>query len=139
KAVPKTSGATGVQVVLPVQRGPSFSDLRRFGKFLSEYLVARHPGLFTVARRKRDRGEKSYLDYLRFYPGKTLVAPYTPRSLPGPPVRAPLTWEEVRRGVKPADFHLLNMAERLREKGDLLASAPPQDLTAILASLPSRV
>jgi len=139
KAVPKTSGATGVQIVLPVARGPTFADLRRFGQFLSEYLAARHPGLFTVARRKRDRGDKIYLDYLQFYPGKTLAAPYTPRARPGAPVSAPLTWEEVRRDVKPADFHLLNMAERLREKGDLLASVPPQDLTDILASIPARL
>lgn len=138
QAVPKTSGATGVQIVLPVARGPTFDDLRRFGRFICEYLVARYPDLFTIARRKKDRGDKIYLDYLQFYLGKTLAAPYTPRARPGAPVSAPLEWEEVRRNVKPADFHLNNIVERLREKGDLLAAVPPQNLTAILQSISRR-
>jgi len=134
-AVPKTSGATGVQIVMPIERGPGFDDLRAFGKFVSEYLAARHPQLFTVERLKKDRGGRIYLDYLQFYPGRTLAAPYTPRARPGAPVSAPLTWEEVGRAPKPADFHLLNMEERLQKCGDLLARLKPQPLGAVIESM----
>ncbi len=135
RAVPKTSGATGVQIVMPIERGPSFDDLRRFGKFVSEYLVAQNPGLFTVERLKKDRGNLIYLDYLQHYAGKTLPAAYSPRARMGATVSTPLAWEEVRRNVKPTDFHLLNIRERLRKQGDLLAAAPRQSLASILNQL----
>jgi bifunctional non-homologous end joining protein LigD len=138
QAVPKTSGATGIQVVMPIQRGPTYDDLRAFGKFVSEYLTAKNPGLFTVERYKKDRGDKIYLDYLQFYPGRTLAAPYTPRARPGAPVSTPLAWEEVRRDVHPGDFHLLNIMDRLRERGDLIRATPPQPLGAVLRAIPAR-
>jgi len=134
-AVPKTSGATGVQIVMPIERGPSFDDLRRFGKFLSEFLVAQNPRLFTVERLKKDRGNLIYLDYLQHYAGKTLPAPYSPRARAHATVSTPLAWEEVRRDVKPTDFHLLNIRERLHQHGDLLSRASRQSLTPILSSL----
>jgi bifunctional non-homologous end joining protein LigD len=134
-AVPKTSGATGVQIVMPIERGPGFDDLRQFGKFISEYLVAKNPRLFTVERMKKDRDDRIYLDYLQHYAGKTLPAPYSPRARPHATLSTPLSWEEVRQDVKPTDYHLLNIGERLRERGDLLASAPRQDLGPILAHL----
>jgi len=134
-AVPKTSGATGVQLVMPIVRGPTFDDLRRFGKFVSEYLTAKHPQLFTVERLKKNRGTNIYLDYLQFYPGRTLVAPYSPRARPGAPVSTPLEWDEVRADVRPADFHLLNIEQRLKERGDLLAKLPPQPLGEVLRTM----
>ncbi len=134
-AVAKTSGATGVQVVMPIERGPDFDALRRFGKFLSEYLVARHPRLFTVERLKKDRGPMIYLDYLQHYAGKTLPAPYSPRARPMATLSTPLTRDEVRRDVKPTDFHLLNVPQRLRERGDPLAAAPVQSLAPVIDHL----
>ena len=134
-AVPKTSGATGVQIVMPIQRGPSFDDLRAFGKFISEYLAARHPKLFTVERLKKDRGDKIYLDYLQFYPGRTLAAPYPPRARPGAPVSTPLTWEEVGRNPRAADFHLLNIEDRLKARGDLISQMKPQPLGQVIQSM----
>lgn len=134
-AVPKTSGATGVQVVMPIERGPTFEELRAFGKFASEYLVARHPRLFTVERFKKDRGTLIYLDYLQFFPGRTLAAPYTTRARPGAPVSTPLTWEEVGRNPVAADYNLLNIGQRLHERGDLIAQLKPQPLGQVLMSM----
>jgi bifunctional non-homologous end joining protein LigD len=134
-AVPKTSGATGIQVVMPIERGPTFDELRAFGKFVSEYLTARNPKLFTIERFKKDRGDLIYLDYLQFHPGRTLAAPYTPRARPGAPVSTPLTWEEVGRNPVATDFNLLNIEERLRLHGDLISLMKPQPLGKILKSI----
>lgn len=134
-AVPKTSGATGVQVVMPIERGPTYDELRAFGKFISEYLTARNPKLFTVERFKKDRGTRIYLDYLQFHPGRTLAAPYTPRARPGAPVSTPLTWEEVGRNPSAADFNLLNISERLRMRGDLIGKMPLQPLGRVIQSM----
>jgi bifunctional non-homologous end joining protein LigD len=137
-AVPKTSGATGVQIIAPLQVGLTFDDLREIGQFIGEYLASKHPRLFTVERLKKNRGNLIYVDYLQHYGGKTLSAPYTPRARKGATVSAPLTWDEVNGGVRIADFHLLNMEERLRRTGDLIDRAAPQDLRPILGFIRKR-
>jgi bifunctional non-homologous end joining protein LigD len=134
-SVPKTSGATGVQIYVPIRRGYTFAQLRSIGEFICTYLAKKHPRLFTIERFKKNRGDRIYLDYLQHWTGKTLSAPYTPRGTPHATVSTPLTWEEVRSEADPRNFHLLNIEERLRERGDLLQSVPPQNLDAILRAL----
>lgn len=131
-SVPKTSGATGVQIVVPITPDLTFDELRAIGQFMGEYLSRAHPGLFTIERLKKNRGDLIYFDYLQHYQGKTLSAPYTPRARKAASVSTPLTWDEVRAGVRPADFHLLNIGARLRTVGDLLERAAPQNLRPIL-------
>lgn len=135
EAVAKTSGATGIQVVMRIESGPTYDDLRRFGKFVSEYLTAKNPQLFTVERLKKNRGSLIYLDYLQFHPGRTLVSAYSPRARAGAPVSTPLDWSEVRADPSPADFNLLNIVARLRERGDLIGSMKPQRLGDVLKQI----
>lgn len=135
-SVPRTSGATGVQIYVPLQEGCSFDDLRRLGLFVGRFVTERHPGLFTLERRKHLRGSGIYFDYLQFWPGKTISAAYTPRARPLATVATPLTWDEVRRSPSPLAFNLLTIGERLSAKGDLLASAKPQSLQDVLAAIP---
>lgn len=132
-SVPKTSGATGVQIYVPIREGYTFRQLRTLGEFIGRFLTEKHPDLFTLERMKKDRGGKIYFDYLQHWPGKTLSAPYTPRARPGATVSTPLTWDEVRRGADPARFNLLTIEERLKENGDLIRRVPPQNLDPILA------
>ncbi|GAB7054297.1 MULTISPECIES: non-homologous end-joining DNA ligase [unclassified Paenibacillus] len=135
KSVPKTSGATGVQIYVPIpaDRGYTFEELRGIGQFVASYAVQKHPKLFTVERLKKDRGTLIYIDYLQHWYGKTLSAPYTPRARKDATVSTPLTWEEVSLRCDPRDFHLLNIIERLQQKGDLIAQLPPQNLDHVLS------
>ncbi|MBW4081408.1 non-homologous end-joining DNA ligase [Paenibacillus sp. S150] len=135
-SVPKTSGATGVQIIVPVRPGVTFDDLRRIGHFVGRYVTEKRPDLFTLERLKKHRGDKIYFDYLQHYGGKTLAAPYTPRARPLATVSTPLLWEEVERNVSPEEFHLLNIEERLSRLGDLIAKLPPQPVEAIISKLP---
>jgi bifunctional non-homologous end joining protein LigD len=130
-SVPKTSGATGVQIVVPVEPDLTFDELRDIGRFVGEYLASRHPKLFTIERLKKNRGDLIYFDYLQHYAGKTLSAPYTPRARPAASVSTPLTWDEVRADARPADFNLHTIGPRLRRLGDLLERAPRQNLRPI--------
>ncbi len=135
-SVPKTSGATGVQIIVPVQQGITFEELRKTGHFIGRYVTEKRPDLFTLERLKKHRGDKIYFDYLQHYGGKTLAAPYTPRARPGATVSTPLLWEEVARNVSPLDYHLLNIEERLNRTGDLIAKVAPQPVGEIAAKLP---
>ncbi|MNM58200.1 putative ATP-dependent DNA ligase YkoU [compost metagenome] len=138
-SVPKTSGATGVQIIVPIEYGVTFDELRTIGHFIARFVTERFPDLFTIERLKKDRGDKIYFDYLQHYSGKTLAAPYTPRAKAAASVSTPLTWDEVKRNPHPSEFNLLNISERLQQKGDLLQAVPPQSVDLILRHLKSPV
>ncbi|RXZ81489.1 DNA polymerase domain-containing protein [Paenibacillaceae bacterium] len=132
QSVPKTSGATGVQIIVPLTARLTFDELRSIGQFIGEYLANTHPRLFTVERLKKNRGDLIYVDYLQHYQGKTIAAPYTPRARAGATVSTPLLWEEVARDVRPTQFHLLNIADRLEKHGDLIQQLAPQNMQPII-------
>jgi bifunctional non-homologous end joining protein LigD len=133
RSIPKTSGATGVQIWVPIQRGYTFEQLRSIGLFVASFAVQKHPRLFTIERLKKDRGRLIYIDYLQHWLGKTLSAPYTPRARKDATVSTPLLWEEVARRCDPREFTLLTIEGRLKDKGDLLSLVPPQNLDRVLS------
>ncbi|MFC4812760.1 non-homologous end-joining DNA ligase [Paenibacillus sp. GCM10023250] len=137
-STPKTSGATGVQIIVPLVKDLTFDELRRIGEFVGSYLADKHPRLFTVERLKKHRGDLIYVDYLQHYQGKTIIAPYSPRARAAASVSTPLHWDEVRRGAAIADYHLLNIEERLRREGDLLDRVHAQSLRTILTFIGRR-
>lgn len=116
---PKTSGATGVQVYVPVEPRYTYGQVRAFAEFFCRVLEKTFPEKATTERSVAKRGGKVYLDYMQNAKGKTLIAPYCPRPLPGAPVSAPLTWEELEGGAVPSMFTVKTMPRRLEEKGDL--------------------
>lgn len=136
-STPKTSGATGVQIVVPVVPDLTFDELRKIGEFVGSYLCDKHPRLFTIERLKKNRGDLIYIDYLQHYQGKTIIAPYSPRARAGATVSTPLHWEEVRRNAAITDYHLLNIEGRLLAQGDLLDRVAPQSLHQILTFIRS--
>jgi len=131
-SVPKTSGATGVQIYIPIRSGVTFGELRQLGHFIAEYVTRLHPKLFTMERLKKDRGERIYFDYLQHWPGKTISAPYTPRARGHATVSTPLTWDEVKRGARPTEFNLNTIEARLGTMGDLIDLVPQQPLEEVL-------
>ncbi|MGO4730770.1 non-homologous end-joining DNA ligase [Paenibacillus sp. 2KB_22] len=135
RSIPKTSGATGVQIIVPIVQGITFDELRDIGYFVGKYVTQKYPDLFTLERLKKDRGDRIYFDYLQHYGGKTLAAPYTPRAKSGATVSTPLTWDEVRNNVSIQDYHLMNIVERLNDTGDLIAAVEPQPVELILKHL----
>ncbi|MET8505107.1 non-homologous end-joining DNA ligase [Streptomyces sp. NPDC004787] len=94
-SLPMTTGSRGLHVVVPLRRGETFDEVRAFARGLADLLAARHPDELTTAARKKDRGERLYLDVQRNGYGQTAVAPYAVRARPGAPVAAPLDWAEL--------------------------------------------
>ncbi|MFC5446889.1 non-homologous end-joining DNA ligase [Paenibacillus aestuarii] len=135
QSVAKTSGATGVQIYIPIREGYTFEQLRRIGHFVGAFVVKKYPNLFTIERFKKNRGDKIYVDYLQHWYGKTLSAPYTPRARKDASVSTPLLWKEVELHPSPKEFNLHTVIERLRRMGDLIETVPPQNLDTVLARL----
>ena len=94
-SVPMTTGSKGVHVVVPVNGHDDFDDVRAFAREVAEELVRAHPERLTTEARKKDRGDRLYLDIQRNAYAQTAVVPYTVRARPGAPVATPLTWEQL--------------------------------------------
>ncbi|HJV46404.1 MAG TPA: non-homologous end-joining DNA ligase [Bacillota bacterium] len=119
---PKTSGATGIQIYLPIATRYSYEETRQLNKFIAQYIEGKYPHLVTLERLVKNRGTKLYFDYLQHWEGKTLPAPYSARARTAASVSAPVTWEEVYQGFHPTDFTLRNMKERIDKMGDLFST-----------------
>ncbi|WGR93110.1 hypothetical protein MTX20_35820 [Bradyrhizobium sp. ISRA435] len=116
----KTSGKSGIHVLVPLGDGHTFAEVRRFGKLLAERVAADIPNLATTQHRIGKRRGRVYLDYMRNAIGQTAAAPYSLRPSPGALVSAPLEWHEVRKGLRPDQFTIKTIFKRLKAKGDML-------------------
>ncbi|WP_026247567.1 MULTISPECIES: non-homologous end-joining DNA ligase [unclassified Streptomyces] len=86
-----TTGSRGLHLVVPLDRRSDFDTVRSFARDVAELLAARHPDRLTTAVRKKDRGDRLYLDVQRNGYAQTAVAPWTVRAKPGGPVAAPIS------------------------------------------------
>ncbi|MEV5811445.1 non-homologous end-joining DNA ligase [Streptomyces mutabilis] len=90
-----TTGSRGLHVVVPLNGRQDFDDVREFARDVAEVLAAERPGRLTTAARKKDRGDRLYLDIQRNAYAQTAVAPFTVRALPGAPVATPFSWDQL--------------------------------------------
>ncbi|POX50850.1 ATP-dependent DNA ligase [Streptomyces sp. Ru71] len=94
-SAPMTTGSRGLHVVVPLSGRQDFEAVRQFARDVAELLAAGHPDRLTTAARKKDRGDRLYLDVQRNAYAQTAVAPFTVRALPGAPVAVPITWDQL--------------------------------------------
>ena len=85
-ARPKVSGQRGIQIWVPITRGPAFRSTRSWVEGLSKSIGQVVPDLVSWQWQKRERGGRARLDYTQNAINKTLVAPYSPRPAAGAPV-----------------------------------------------------
>lgn len=133
EAVPKLSGATGIHVCVPIARRYPYAVTSRVTAAIGRALASVRPDLVTDRRRVALRRGRVYVDPYQNLRGKTVVAPYSPRPLPGAPVSVPLTWEELESAV-PQDFTIRNVHRWAHGRRDPLAEARrrPQSLDGLL-------
>lgn len=125
----KSSGGSGLHVVIPLVPEYSYEVCKGFAEVAARTLHARLPDTTTLERApaKRPLGTV-YLDYVQVGRGKTLVAPYSVRARAKAPVSMPLEWDEIeamaRKRARETEgefvrFTLKNAVSRLAERGDL--------------------
>jgi bifunctional non-homologous end joining protein LigD len=134
----KTTGKTGLHIMVPLARRCTTVQSRTLGELLARVMLREVGDVATITRHVTKRGDKVYLDYLQNRHGQTIVAPFSVRPLPGATVSMPLQWDEVVDGLNPRDYTIRNALERMERLGadpvaPVLTEAP--DLAAALGRL----
>ena len=140
----KTTGKTGLHILLPLGRQLTYARSRTLGELLARVTLRELHDIATITRHVTKRGDKVYLDYLQNRHGQLIVAPFSVRPLPEATVSMPLTWAEVNDSLDPKAFTIKTAAARMESLGTdpvlpVLEQTPDlgmalQRLTAVLAA-----
>ncbi len=114
-----TTGSRGLHVVTPLDRNQKFDTVRGFAKKITDHLSVKNPNSFTTKLRKKERGRRLFLDYLRNSYGQNSVAPYSVRARSRAPVATPLDWDELKKGDLHSQMYTVkNILRRMGQKED---------------------
>ena len=136
RGYPKTSGATGMQVFVPLDGTHTHADAREFVERVGKLVVRAYPEKATMAWPVADRAGKIFIDHQMNRSGANIASVYSLRPLPGAPVSTPLDWDELDQDIEPGDFRIDNVWERFAD-GDRFAPVltDKQSLTGAMEAL----
>jgi len=134
----KTSGQTGLHVLVPLGGQLTFDQARQLAYLLGMVVESRHRDMATTLRNPAARGGRVYLDWGQNAHGQLLVAPFSVRPVPGATVSMPLTWDEVTPALDVRAFTIRTALARMERLGadpvrPVLTERP--DLAAALEKL----
>jgi bifunctional non-homologous end joining protein LigD len=115
---PKTSGALGLHVLVPIERRHTYDDTRRFATEVARAIAASHADLATTEWSKAKR-RGVLIDASQNAKGKTIASVYSVRPMPGATVSTPLHWEDVNERLDPSIYTMEAVLDRLDRQGDL--------------------
>jgi bifunctional non-homologous end joining protein LigD len=132
----KTSGATGMQVYVPLEPVHSYSEVRSFVERVGRMVVRAYREKTTMAWRVADRSGKVFIDHQMNRRGANIASVYSLRPRVGAPVSTPLDWDELDEDLEPDDFRIDNVWGRFAE-GDRFAPVltDRQTLAPVLETL----
>ena len=120
----KTSGASGIHIVLPLPPRTSYETSAELAQRLADAVVAANPETATVERSIKARPKGSiYVDALQNARGKSMAAPYSVRARPAASVSAPLRARDLTSRLRIEAFTVSTMPARLTRVGDLWGDA----------------
>ncbi|HWP56041.1 MAG TPA: non-homologous end-joining DNA ligase [Pyrinomonadaceae bacterium] len=119
KAFPKTSGSSGIHIYVPLKPKHTFGKVAAIAEALAAEVARRAPKIATVQRSlaKREK-QQVYVDAMQNARGKTIAALFSARAKPGATVSMPLTWKQIKKGVKISDFTIENVPALIKKNGN---------------------
>jgi bifunctional non-homologous end joining protein LigD len=134
---PKTSGATGMQVYVPIEPGYGYDQIRELVGRVGRMINRADPARTTMEWQVKNRSGKVFIDHNMNRLGANIAAVYSLRPEPMATVSTPVTWDEVERGVRPQDFTIETVWDRFEKLGDLFepVRTHPQDIRPALEAL----
>ena len=133
-AFPKTSGQSGLHLLVPLGPGVPYPAARLLVELLGRLATHLHPATATMERRREHRGPRVYVDTGQTGPSRAIVAPYSVRAVPRATVSTPLTWDEVTQALEVGRFTLASVPHRLKTRAD-----PMRDLLTLKPDIPKAV
>jgi bifunctional non-homologous end joining protein LigD len=122
KAFVKTSGKTGLHVLVPWRETGDFDAARAWAAGVAGRVAEAMPDRATAEIRKAKRHGRVYVDVMQNARGHHAVPPYVVRAVPAATVSTPLRWEELRPDLDPGRFTLRTLPARLaRQARDPMA------------------
>jgi bifunctional non-homologous end joining protein LigD len=112
----KASGSSGFHVHVPVTAA-DLATVHDVAHGIASLLVHRHPDELTTELHKEDRGGRVLVDWFRNTGGATVVAPWSPRIIPGAPCAVPLDRAELS-GADPRGWPVPAVRRRLAQRDD---------------------
>ena len=133
-AAVKTSGSSGIHLVIALPRRTPFETSARLAMLISEALVVVRPERATVERSIRARPKETiYVDARQNARGKSAASVYSVRATPKATVSAPLTAHELTGRLRLDAFTLATMPSRIAKRGDIFGEALAQRPTTARA------
>jgi len=115
---PKTSGARGIHVLVPIERRHTFDETRRFATEIARRIAAARPDIATTEWSKSKR-RGVLIDASQNARGKSIASVYSVRPMRGAPVSTPLRWDEMNEDLDPSTSTMNVIRDRLHRYGDL--------------------
>jgi bifunctional non-homologous end joining protein LigD len=137
----KTSGSTGLHVLIPLGARYTYEQSRTLAELLARFAAKSLSDIATIVRSVSDRDGKVYVDFLQNGHGRLLVSPFCVRPLPGAPVSMPLEWSQINKSLKLERFNIRSARKWLTKHGDPLAPVltASSDMLAALEALTRRL
>ncbi|MGH7723381.1 MAG: DNA ligase D [Candidatus Dormibacteria bacterium] len=127
-SVLKTTGQTGLQIYVPVRRGPDYAAVRGWVEGVARAVASTVPELVSWEWSVKRRTGRVRIDFTQNIINKTLNAPYTVRAVARAPVSAPITWAELDDpALRPDRWTVRTIGDRLVRAGDLFAGVLRSD------------
>ena len=134
---PKTSGADGLHIYIPLPPGTPYEAGLLFCQIVATIVAQKHPKIATVERSvTRARPARVHRLPAEHRSAKRWRSAYSARASTYAGVSTPLSWDEVEQGVRREDFTIETMPERLKKVGDLwrgLRTSKGIDLSRVTA------
>src|SRR6266478_3411091 len=119
---PKTSGSSGIHIYVPLKPKYDFGKIAEVASALANEVARRAPKIATTQRSLAKRQtQQVYVDAMQNARGKTIASVFSARARPGATISMPLTWKQIEKGVKIADFTIQNVPDLIKKNGDAWA------------------
>jgi bifunctional non-homologous end joining protein LigD len=116
---PKTSGSSGIHIYLPLKPKYDYAKIAAVAHALAGEVASRAPKLATTQRSLAKRQKQQvYVDSMQNARGKTIASVFSARARPNATVSMPLTWKQIEKGVKIADFTIKNVPKLVEKNGN---------------------
>lgn len=116
-----TSGSSGYHLRVRLDRSAEWHQVAEMVRGVGALAAASNPELMTLEFKKKNRGNRVFVDWLRNAPLSTSVVPWSLRARPNAPVATPIAWEEIGE-IDPNAVTISDVGSRLDD--ELWDSAP---------------